>query len=50
MYIIIIIWGVSRTVYIYIYIIKVVTPAASIQKYYIAGGLGEEERQENTEK
>ena len=31
-------------------IIKGVTPAGSNQGYYIVGGLGEEERQENMEK
>ena len=31
-------------------IIKGVTPAGTTQRNYIAGGSGEEERQENTEK
>ena len=36
--------------YIYIYIIKGVTPAGTTQRYYIAGESGKEKRQENTEK
>ena len=36
-------------IYIYIYILKS-KPVGSTQRHYIAGGLGEEERQENTEK
>ena len=34
----------------FIYIgVLMITPAGSTQRYYIAGGSGEEERQENTE-
>ena len=33
-----------------IIVLKGVTPAGRTQRYYIAGGLGEEKREENTEK
>ena len=41
-------WG--KEGYIYIYYYKGVIPAASTQRYYIAGESGEDEKQENTEK